>query len=51
MVCNLELSDLTIADVSNAWWSWGQATGFAAGTTTITATEGTIVGSADLTVQ
>ena len=44
-------SDLTIADVSNAWWSWGQATGFAAGTTTITATEGTIVGSADLTVQ
>ena len=44
-------SDLTVADVSNAWWSWGQATGFAPGTTTITATEGTIVGSADLTVQ
>jgi hypothetical protein len=44
-------SDLTVADVSNAWGSWGQATGFATGTASIVATQGMVSGSANLTVQ
>ncbi len=42
--------DTTIAQVSNAAGSQGLATGIAVGTTSITATSGTVVGSATITI-
>ena len=44
-------SDTTVADVSNAAGSRGQATAFAAGTTTIQAQRGTVLASTTLTVN
>jgi uncharacterized protein YjdB len=44
-------SSPTVADVSNAIWSWGQAKGLAPGSTTITAVRGTVQGTAAVTVQ
>jgi hypothetical protein len=44
-------SDATIADVSNAGGSQGEATGFRAGAVTIRATRSGISGSASLRVQ
>jgi uncharacterized protein YjdB len=44
-------SDTTVADVSNAAGSRGQATAFAAGATTIQAQRGTVVASTNLTVN
>ncbi|HEY2901418.1 MAG TPA: Ig-like domain-containing protein [Polyangia bacterium] len=43
--------DISVADVSNADGSRGQASGFTAGTTTITAQRGSITGNALLTVK
>lgn len=43
-------TDQMVGDVSNAWISRGEATGFAPGVTTIKATQGTISGEATLTV-
>jgi len=44
-------SDVRIADVSNAFFSWGQATGFSAGMVTVTARLGATSGTASLTVR
>jgi Big-like domain-containing protein len=44
-------SDTMIADVSNATGSQGEATGFAPGTSTITAQYGRVTGTAQLTVR
>ncbi len=44
-------SDASIADVSNATDSKGRAFGFGAGTVTVTATRGSVVGKATVTVK
>ena len=44
-------SDTAIADVSNAWLTRGEATGFAPGTAQIRATQGSVQGQATLTVS
>jgi len=43
--------DVTVADVSNAFGSWGRATGFSAGRVRIIATFGATTGFASLTVM
>ncbi len=44
-------TDTNTADVSNAWVTRGEATGFAQGTTTIQASQGSVTGSATLDVS
>lgn len=43
-------TDQSVGDVSNAWISRGEATGFSPGVTTIRATQGMVTGEATLTV-